>query len=107
MQIIDQVELSAKLDSGEDFTLMMTMLERHYIAAHIPGSIFQSPLELDKIDLATDREIVVYCSSDGCVASARAFNTLVSMGYTNVRHFKGGLAAWAAAGGSLEGESVS
>jgi rhodanese-related sulfurtransferase len=104
LDTINSQELKAKLDAGDDFTLMMTMLERHYLAAHIPGSVFHSSLELDTIDLPIDRQIVVYCSSEGCVASKNAYDSLVARGYTNVRHFKGGLAAWAGAGNPLEGE---
>ncbi|HZQ32403.1 MAG TPA: rhodanese-like domain-containing protein [Mycobacterium sp.] len=49
------------------------------------------------------RRIIVHCASGG--RSALAADALQQMGYGNVAHLDGGLAAWKAAGQSVEGGS--
>jgi rhodanese-related sulfurtransferase len=48
-------------------------------------------------------DIVVYCASATCANSHTAAAKLAALGYTNVRVFTGGKAAWTAAGLALEG----
>jgi len=69
---------------------------------HIPGAlslprndfengyaVLRKVLEVDK-----NQAIVVYCSEDDCDDSELAAQALRRLGYTNVRLFKGGWAAW-------------
>ena len=61
-----------------------------------------------KADLAqvlpTDKGalIVAYCGSEACPSWRAAATAAAALGYTNVRHFKAGLAGWRQAGGPLE-----
>ena len=61
-----------------------------------------------KADLAqvlpTDKGalIVAYCGSEACPSWRAAATAAAALGYTNVRHFKAGLAGWRQAGGKLE-----
>ncbi len=48
-----------------------------------------------------NRRIIVHCASGG--RSALAADVLQQMGYRNVAHLDGGLAAWKAAGQPVEG----
>jgi len=72
-----------------------------YANGHIPGAIdytahtadLASVLPADKTSL-----IVAYCGSEHCGAYARAAEGASKLGYTNVQHFKPGIAGWKAAG---------
>jgi rhodanese-related sulfurtransferase len=72
-----------------------------YANGHIPGAI---DFTAHTADLATvlpaDKGslIVAYCGSEHCGAYARAAEAASKLGYTNVQHFKPGIAGWKAAG---------
>ena len=46
--------------------------------------------------------IVAYCGSEACPSWRAAASAAAALGYTNVRHFKAGLAGGRQAGGKLE-----
>lgn len=48
----------------------------------------------------------MYCSDLACVASQFTYKALVAAGYTNVRHYAGGLSEWVAAGYPLDGDDT-
>jgi rhodanese-related sulfurtransferase len=100
MQIdtISRDALKNKLDRGEDFKLVFVLGDWAYQAKHIPGSI--------NLSNPADDEIIVYCSSDSCVASIAAYKILKEAGYVNVRRYSGGLVDWEDAGYPLEGDLV-
>jgi rhodanese-related sulfurtransferase len=72
-----------------------------YANGHIPGAIdytahlqdFATVLPSDKSSL-----VVAYCGNEHCGAYARAAEAASKLGYTNVQHFKPGIAGWKAAG---------
>lgn len=72
-----------------------------YADAHIPGAVgfdkakgeFSQPLPADKASL-----IVAYCGGPQCEAWCKAADKLETMGYTNIRHYKGGIKEWKQAG---------
>lgn len=72
-----------------------------YANGHIPGAIdytahlqnLSSMLPPDKSSL-----IVAYCANEHCGAYARAAEAAAKLGYTNIQHFKPGIAGWKAAG---------
>jgi rhodanese-related sulfurtransferase len=72
-----------------------------YANGHIPGAIDYTA---HLTDLATvlpaDKSalIVAYCGNEHCGAYARAAEAAAKLGYTNVQHFKPGIAGWKAAG---------
>jgi rhodanese-related sulfurtransferase len=76
-----------------------------YANGHIPGAIdftahtadLASVLPADKSSL-----IVAYCGNEHCGAYARAAEAASKLGYTNVEHFKPGIAGWKAAGEPTE-----
>jgi rhodanese-related sulfurtransferase len=76
-----------------------------YNDGHIPGAI---NFAADQKDLAAklpaDKSalIVAYCGSERCGAYARAAQAAKDLGYTNVQHFKPGLAGWKASGEPLQ-----
>ena len=101
IRTISREDLRAKLDRGDDFTLVMTLNDWAFRAQHIPGSVhFHTAEEALRVlkSKALDAEIVVYCSDIACVASQYAYRGLVEAGFSNVRRYEGGLSDWAEAG---------
>lgn len=106
MNIINRDELKRKLDRGDDFKLVMTLNEWAFEAQHIPGSInVTTPNDITE-QLNPEDEIVVYCSSETCIASQVAYKVLESSGYKNIRRYSGGLEDWVEAGFEMEGKGV-
>ncbi|MEO8206609.1 MAG: rhodanese-like domain-containing protein, partial [Chthoniobacterales bacterium] len=76
-----------------------------YDKGHIPGAIdytankkkIASLLPSDKSAL-----IVAYCGNEHCGAYAAAAQAAKDLGYTNVQHFKPGIAGWKSEGGKIE-----
>jgi len=104
MKTISREELKAKLDRGDDFKLVMTMEHNAFEWAHIPGSININDMQEAFTTLDPKEEIVIYCSSPFCNASFRAYYTLRSLGFKNVRRYSGGLQDWQEGGYPLEGK---
>jgi len=104
VKLIDREELKEKLDSGDDFRLVMALGEWAYRAKHIPGSLHFSTIEEGLKALDREDDIVVYCSNPSCVASVFAYKTFTENGYGNVRRYAGGLEDWEEAGYPIEGE---
>ena len=106
IRTIGRDEPKAKLDRGDDFTLIMALNRWAFDAKHIPGSRhFDTP---DELYTAVDPgdEVVVYCSHVDCLSSVALYRDLVRRGYRNVRRYAGGLLDWEEAGLPLEGGFV-
>lgn len=103
IRTISREELSAKLDAGDDFKLVMALGRWAFEAKHIPGSLhFDTPDELYAA-VAPEDEVVVYCSNVDCLSSVALYRELVRRGYRKVRRYAGGLLDWEDAGLPLEG----
>ena len=76
-----------------------------YANGHIPGAIDYTAhtADLAKV-LPADKSalVVAYCGNEHCGAYARAAEAASKLGYTNVQHFKPGIAGWKAAGEATE-----
>lgn len=76
-----------------------------YANGHIPGAIDYAAHQKDLASLLPADKgalVVAYCGSEHCGAYARAAQAAKQLGYTNVQHFKPGLAGWKAAGEPLQ-----
>jgi rhodanese-related sulfurtransferase len=64
---VSKDELKAKMDGGEEFTLVETLPEVAYQHAHLPGALNLPPDRVKELSprLLPDKgaEIIVYCSS--------------------------------------------
>ncbi len=72
-----------------------------YKAGHIPGAIDYIAVKDDLASkLPSDKNalIVAYCGSPKCGAYAKAAQAAKDLGYTNVKHYSGGIAGWKEAG---------
>ncbi|MEO5365867.1 MAG: rhodanese-like domain-containing protein [Magnetococcus sp. WYHC-3] len=76
-----------------------------YTNCHIPGAI---DFEASKADLAKklpmDKSalVVAYCGGPKCMAYKGGAQAAIKLGYTNVKHFSGGLSGWKDAGEKTE-----
>lgn len=103
-KVITTEELKKKIDGGGNFYLVDVLSVESFGARHISaaknvpnGPDFLAQFEKE-IGAAKDAEIIVYCASATCQASVRAADALEEAGYTNVVHYKDGLAGWQNAG---------
>ena len=98
-------ELAARLASSHPPLVAEILGASYFEQGHLPGAI-NLPLEgfVENARRALPDKsapIVVYCASATCKNSDLAATKLRSLGYTNVRVFTGGKAAWTAEGHSL------
>lgn len=89
--------LYKKISSGDSFKLLDVREDFEYEEGHLKDSLLLSvnkmnQIELDKLGLKKDDEIVLYCHSGK--RSARAYEILKALGYTNVKSLYGGIVHW-------------
>jgi sulfur-carrier protein adenylyltransferase/sulfurtransferase len=91
---IEPVEVKAKLDRGDKFTLIDVREPHEFQICRIPGSTLIPLGELPKRagELDKDAEIVAHCKSGA--RSAKAVDFLKQAGFKNARNMKGGILAW-------------
>jgi rhodanese-related sulfurtransferase len=106
VRIITIDELTRDLQAGAVAELWNVLTNEYFTGEMIPGS---RRVPLDRVGreaiaagVAKDAAIVVYCSGPACPQSTQAAQKLATLGYTNVRAFEGGLAAWKQSGRSVE-----
>jgi rhodanese-related sulfurtransferase len=100
-QTITADELKAKIDRGDDFHLVETLLPQEYEKWHLPGAVnihFNKVTKEARGRFGEDDEIIVYCHDENCNASPIAAEKLRKLGYAHVVEFSGGKKAWREAG---------
>ena len=100
MKTIFTDELKSLKDHNEALTLVNTLAAEAFEKTKIPGAI-NIPLQSDDFAARVEQEaggkdkpIVVYCANDQCNSSEKAAEKLESSGFTDVRRYTGGAAAW-------------
>lgn len=94
-----------KLVEAKGATLIDANSEVTYDKGHIPGAVnysknaknFAAVLPKDK-----SATVVAYCGGPLCTAWEDAAKAAKALGYTNVKHFKGGIKVWTDAGQKVE-----
>jgi len=111
-KVITTEELKKKIDKGEDFYLIDVLSANSFEARHIPGAKnapngpeFLKQFE-EQVKAPRNAEIIVYCGSSTCMASVQAADTLEKAGYTNVVHYKDGIAGWQNVEYKFEGKTI-
>jgi rhodanese-related sulfurtransferase len=104
-------DVVAELGGGDVLLVDVREPEEREQNGSIAGAVFaprgmlefwadpSSPYHRPEFD--PDRRVIVHCASGG--RSALAADMLQQLGYGNVAHLDGGLAAWKAAGKPVEG----
>lgn len=94
--LIDKKELTSVVEGKKAFVIDVNSKES-FAKNHVPtavhfgtlGKKFGQTLPKDK-----DALIVAYCGGPQCTAWLKAAEKACEMGYTNIRHFKGGIQEW-------------
>lgn len=99
---IELAELVDRLGESSRPELWNVLTDDYFTGELIPGS---RRVPLDTVVRTAraerrerDAEWVVYCSGPDCPQSRLAAEKLAAAGYSNVRFFEGGLAAWKGSG---------
>jgi rhodanese-related sulfurtransferase len=107
---IGRENLREMIERGDEFVLVDARSPLSFAASHLPGAINFTPGWIDgrarRRIPEVDSEIVVYCQGLDCESSVELANRLAELGYTNIRHYAGGISDWADAGLPLEGGRV-
>lgn len=89
-------ELAQLVDSKAAFIVDVNS-EDSYKSVHVPGAIHfgSKKAEFAKmLPAKKDAAIVAYCGGPKCGAWKNAAEEACKLGYTNVRHYKGGIEGW-------------
>lgn len=86
-----------KNDDSDSFKILDVREDFEYEENHIKDTLLLSvnkisQVELDKLGLNKDDEIILYCRSGK--RSTKAYEILKSLGYTNIKSLYGGLVHW-------------
>ncbi len=99
------IEEFKKLVETKGATIIDVNGSEDYNKGHIPGAInfAQNETKLATV-LPTSKTslIVAYCGGPMCTAWEEAATKAKSMGYTNIKHFKGGIKVWKEKGYAVE-----
>lgn len=108
MRTIDARKLNDRMRRDDDTLVINVLSEDSFEKEHIPGS-HNVPgdrndfvAQVERLAGRKDRPIVMHCSDATCKASHDAARKLENEGFTNVTHFKGGIAEWKLAELDLE-----
>ena len=95
-------ELRKTIDAGEVFIIDANSADS-YNGGHLPTAAPLSDREKLERHLPVTKSypIVVYCGGPQCTAWHKAADYAAARGFTNVRHYKGGLKDWQAQGDNL------
>jgi rhodanese-related sulfurtransferase len=105
--VVPDISLAAlkKAIADKAVTLIDCNGSESYANGHIPGAI---DFECAKANLAkklpTDKTalVVAYCGSPKCHAFEAGADAATKLGYSNVKHFSGGITGWKDAGEKCE-----
>jgi rhodanese-related sulfurtransferase len=82
---------------------------KSYANGHIPGAIdFEVAKDTLAQSLPKDKAalVVAYCGGSKCGAYKAGADAATKLGYTNVKHFSGGISGWKTAGEKVEAADV-
>ncbi|MFI5337765.1 MAG: rhodanese-like domain-containing protein [Opitutales bacterium] len=101
---ISHADLKAALATGQATVLDVNGTES-YTKGHIPGALDFDTVKaalVSKLPADKSALIVAYCGGPQCIAYREAYDAAVALGYTNVKHYRGGLSGWEQQGEKLE-----
>lgn len=90
-------ELRALMDAEKPATVLDVREPADYVEEHIPGAKSLPTPEIEAVsrELFDKHEtLVVYSRNPWCAASAVAADKLITLGFTRVRRYVGGIKAW-------------
>ena len=93
---VSKTELKQLIDS-KSVTLIDVNSEKTFKENHIPTAFnfYENKSNFEsKLPAAKDSLIVAYCGGPKCTAWQKAAKEACLKGYTNIKHFKGGIRGW-------------
>lgn len=88
-------------EENPNITIIDARSEEDFNKGHIPGAVLMRPddvaKKLPEIQKDKTQPIVFYCADTQCQASAKAAHAAKEAGYTNLKRYTTGFAAWKAA----------
>lgn len=97
---ISHDQLKAAIAAGA-VTVIDVNGSESYSEGHIPGALNFAAVKADlaaRLPASKDALIVAYCGGPQCTAYRQAYDAAVALGYTNVKHYSGGISGWEAKG---------
>ena len=91
--------------AAKNATIIDVNSAKSYTDGHIPGAVSFAKAKANLADvLPKDKSalIVAYCGGPLCTAWEEAAAKAKQLGYSNIKHFKGGIKVWKEAGKSVE-----
>jgi rhodanese-related sulfurtransferase len=105
-RIVTLNEIAAALRAGDYDEFWNVLTQEYFSGEMIPGSrwvpVDRVGREVAARALDKNARMLVYCSGPSCPNSRDAGAKLVTLGFTNVCVFEGGLEAWKADGRGVE-----
>lgn len=101
---IDYKELKELVEAKKVFLIDVNGSES-FAKGHIPGAVdfaVASKTLADVLPKDKNALVVAYCGNANCPMWKRGADAAAALGYTNVKHFKDGIAGWREAGGTIE-----
>ena len=95
--LIDRDGIGLLIQEGSAFTLVDARGEQEFNKGHICGAVHISAESIEEAAppmLSRDAQIIVYSEDSMCAASAVAADKLITLGYTNVKRYEGGIFDW-------------
>jgi rhodanese-related sulfurtransferase len=100
-ELITRDELRDAIDRRE-VTVVDALPASYYNQQHLPGALnlYVEEARDRALEVLPDKAavIVTYCSNEACPNSEGVARVLTSLGYTNVRKYRGGIQDWIEAG---------
>ena len=100
-------ELRKSIDAGEVFIIDANSAKT-YKKGHLPtaASLADEKKLTNQLPFNKTYPMVVYCGGPQCTAWHKAADFATARGYTNVRHYRGGLKDWETQGDRLSTTSI-
>ena len=106
-------ELNSWILSDKTFTLIDVIPKEYFQDKRLPRAINACIYEVSFLDNVNkevstkDEQIVVYSTSENCMASTVAAETLINAGYCNIHEYKGGILEWESKNYQIVGDNPS
>lgn len=94
--LIDRAQLASVVEKKEAFVIDVNSADS-FKTLHVPGAIHYADHKKDfakQLPESKDALIVAYCGGPQCTAWRQAAERACKLGYTNIKHFKGGITGW-------------
>jgi rhodanese-related sulfurtransferase len=93
---VEREELAGLVERKEAFIIDVNSKDS-FAKARVPGAIHYGTAGKNFAKMLPEKKdtlIVAYCGGPSCTAWKKAAKEACGLGYTNIKHFKGGIKGW-------------